>query len=391
MFNLKIRLLRKSFTTDKPNIIPDPNELAELLLSSLDKKDPSYESVQWYLIKTIPCFYIPDHSIDNGTVELTSSEFVVFYKGSTTKANIELLTEGVKKLNNFMGVVAHWELHTNNEELGIEPNTFPWREGVNMTCLNGLNFGYLYKQNVPKPNVLIKSPQRLTLSIDKEVELEYILKFLNSLHKLLVKSCPFNYQAIGSHMNTFIGDQESLYYNFHLNDNGCINEVYIESLAGITDEIVRLFDKPLHCLFFEDQQEFNVSFKSNEYFIPKEGTHFITVIPGFVTGKIKVGGQLKYTPAGSFLSSVNHQLSTGNRTFVEMHQEGDWVAAEIPGIGITKTRSKVVESALTGLRGGRRSMTSDAYQVEVITEKPVVLRNIGAQRRFGLGRLGIIS
>ena len=391
MFNLKIRLLRKSFTTDKPNIIPDPNELAELLLSSPDKKDPSYESVQWYLIKTIPCFYIPDHSIDNGTVELASSEFVVFYKGSTTKANIELLTEEVKKLNIYHGVVASWSNHNKTEELGMEPNTFPWREGENMMTLNGLNFGYLYKQNVPKPQILVSSPQRLTLTIDKEVELENAIRFLNSLHKLLVKSCPFNYQAIGSHMNSFIGDEESLYYNFHLNDNGNVGEIYIESLGGITDEIVKLFDEPLHCLFFEDQVEFNVSFKNNEYFISKEGTHFITVIPGFVTGKIKVGGQVKHTPAGSFLSSINHQLSTGNRNTVEMHQEGDWAVADIPGIGITKTRSKVVESALTGLRGGRRSMTSDAYQVEVITEKPVVLRNIGAQRRFGLGRLGIIS
>ena len=74
-----------------------------------------------------------------------------------------------------------------------------------------------------------------------------------------------------------------------------------------------------------------------------------------------------------------------------MYQEGDWTVGNIPGIGITKTRCGVVESALTGLRGGRRSMTSDAYQVEVITEKPVLLRNIGAQRRFGVGRLGVVG
>ena len=391
MFNLKIRLLHKSFLSDKPNIVPDPNELAELLLSTLDKNDPAYESVAWYLSKTIPCFYLPDHSISNGRVELSGNELVIFYKGSTTKQNIEVLAEGVKKLNSYSNVVANWSIHNKTEDLGIEPNTFPWREGVNMTSVNELSFGYLYKEEVPKSDVLIKSPQRLTLSIDNEVALENAQKFLNSLHRILVKSCPFNYQAIGSYMNSFISDNESLYYNFHLNDNGCINEIYIESLAGITDEIVRLFDEPLRCLFFEDQQEFHVSFKNNEYFIPKEGKHFITVIPAFVTGKVKVGGQLKHTPAGSFLSSVNHQLSTGNRSTVEMYQEGDWTVADIPGIGITKTRSRVVESPLTGLRGGRHSMTTDAYQVEVVLERPVVLRNIGAQRRFGLGRLGVIG
>lgn len=391
MFTLKIKLLTKSFKSKHPNIIPDPKELSELLLSSLDKRNPSYKSVQLYLNKTIPCFYIPEHTVEDGNVKLDSSELVVFYKGSTTKSNIDLLAEGAKNLNSYRGVLASWKIHNKEEDLGFEANTFPWRDGENMTSLNGLQFGYLYKTEVPKPEILVPSPQRLTLVIDKEIELLNAQRFLNSLHRILVKSCPFNYQAIGSHMNDFISDYDSLYYNFHINDNGKVSEIYIESLGGITDEIVKLFDEPLRCLFFEDQQEFHVSFQNNEYFIPKQGTHFITVIPAFVTGKIKVGGQLKHTPAGSFLSSINHQLSTGNRNRVAMYEEDGWAIAEIPGIGITKTRCTLVESPLTGLRGGRRSMSDDAYQVEVITEKPVLLRNIGAQRRFGVGRLGLIS
>lgn len=380
---IKIRLLTGVLPSS--DIIPDPVNIFSSIIDCLDSTDPNYSSALHWLQKTTPCFYIPNHSIDADTATLETNTIYVFYRATTVKSNVDLVVKSISKLSSYNGVTASWSAHHDQEEIDVQANCFAYKFGVERSHPRGTSIHYLLNQPIPKAEVSFKAPQTITLNVSPAFDLSLAPKFLNSFHKLLVSKFPFNFQTTGSFGNEFTSEEESISYRFKSAD-GVVDEISMTCLTGISDEIQHLLEESLVGNFFDTKTEYRFELNSNEYFVVSNSTKFRSITPAFSTGKIKDTGNLKLTPGGSFLQSINHILNSAKRA-PDLVQEGDWVCGHIEKAGMVKVRCSPVEAPYSAKRGGRRALSDQAYEVEIITEHAINLSSIGAARKFGCGQL----
>ena len=380
---IKIRLLQGVVPTTK--IIPDPLDIFNAVVETLDPNHPSYQSTYRWLENTTPCFYVPDHSVDGSIAKLETNNIVVFYKSTTVRTNVEFVMSSITSANQYAGQTASYSAHHDYEEIDVVPNCFAYKTGVERLLPRGGSVHYLLNQPIPKAEVSFKAPQTITLKVSPAFDISLAPNLLNSFHKLLVSKFPFNSQTTGSHGNEFTSEEESIFYRFNSTDD-IISEISLTCLTGISDEISNIFAETLVGCFFQSQTEYKFDLKSNEYFVAGNSTHFKSITPAFSTGKIKDTGNLKLTPSGSFLQSVNHILNHA-KTAPELFYEGEWICGRIGTAGLVKVRTRAVEAPYRAKRGGRRALSDQAYEVEVITEHPINLLAIGSARKFGCGQL----
>ena len=288
----------------------------------------------------------------------------------------------------FKGATASWSAHTKHEECPAA-NTFAFKFGPYKKGHPTRSSVYYQSpgEDFPRASVSFNAPQRLTLNVSPSVSAENALKLTNGLHKYLVKSVPFNSQLTGSAGNVFIEEKDSLFYQYHQDETDQISQVSLTSYNGISDELILYFQKDREVIIGEEKLTLNVSLHRNDYFIPSTSTRFTALTPCFPTGTIKPNAKsLKYTAAGGFLQSINHTIN-GARHAPELSQEDEWVCGRIEKAGLVKVRCYPIEAPYRATRGGRRALTEQAYQVDVITEVPILLHSIGMHRRYGCGVL----
>lgn len=374
----QIRLLKRQFITDRKHLVPSVIEVANAFLDKINKSHQDYASIEDYFKKVVPIYYIPDHKIERGVVELEETTFYVSFAKSLPRHKREHIESTVASINSFMGQPAAWSV----SEEKVAFNCFRSQRGVlvgGFSCVHH----YLLNEPLPKPTVTFKAPQRIVMAIQGEVREDDALKLMNSFHKRLVSEFPHNCQCVGRYMNEFVSNEESLYLSWKA-EKGIISNVIIEALTGITNEIIDFLANGFDAIFFQEELNLKFTMESNEYTaITEPSNHFKSITPVNVPMATKDSSLTKGAEATIIQNILNiigdEKLDKSTLTRVD-----DWIVATTESLGELCVKA-TKESDATTIRGGRSSAGS--YNVEVVSEKPVELLSIGAHRKYGAGRL----
>lgn len=377
----QIRLLQKTFETTRSHLIPSQIELVNSILSVLDKSSENYGSIEQYLKRCYPSFYIPEYTIDNGVASVSEATFYVQFSTSLPKHKKQELVAATTKLGSFLGQTACW-----TECEPVDLNCFQAREGT-MVGAYGKTLRYLHNQELPKAPVSFSAPQRIVMAVEGKVSSNDSLKLTNSIHKRIVSEFPYNQQATGRYMNVFTPERESIFLSCKT-DNDMISHVVFECVTGITDEIIDFLANGFDATFFQEQIDLRFTMESNEYVSePEAAHHYKSINPVCFQIAPKADTSMTKSAAASVMHSifqvlgVNEKLNTSNLKRVD-----GFLVASTESLGELCVRTEKVEGGVQ-IRGGRAS--GSCYNVEIVCERPIQLTSLGAHRKFGSGRLAI--
>lgn len=390
MIIIQIRFPKKEIQLPpEGHLIPHPKAIAMQLMSCLDPSYERHNQLLRFLEGSVPFFSIPSHQTTEGRTTLDSTTLYIKYTTTIPKQDWEHIRDRVSRISKFLGNTAAWTVVDKKSD-EVPCNCFTYKDGGIEREGFGKTFHYYLNEDLPRSPVSFSAPQRITLSVDADLDANLGLKTTNSFHKYLVKSLPHNYQASGGYMNSRTPDEQSLYYDW-IETDGKITGLTISCSTGINDELIEFLHQDHQCHFFQEQLPVSIKFVSNQYYIEEAHNKFKSIKPVFAPGLVKSGITTNpfKSPQGAILNSIRYTLDPTNKTplYVDNYDYNS-IEAVLPVLGRVKVTAVPEETDINGVRGGRVNYNANnAYSVVVETENAAVLKAAGQHRKWGVGKL----
>ncbi len=420
------------------------NTSGNLVLSDL------YQGILSKLASTLPSFYIPKHRVEGyfsfncsnehitylntnerqRTVVESFSQFSFDDKVIFAGYDLELSVEEEDALEvvlenlQYLGrseYSAEWSI-VNKLPNGIEFNCVPSGDGliqsmaintelndyINLSLMSTKEYrmlgyhtnpamkyvSYLMNPSTPKPHKTNNSSKAYHTAViafnpKRPVDGACGLIWTDLLHKTLVKHMPESNKFTGSKNFSYVEEESKMWIRWEVDSNDDIDQFVLCSTSPFTPDEINTLKRVKLLYNRENEASIQLLGFSKDYF--KESTRFKSTTPVLLYTNPRKNN-LKRSCEGQVINTILFNLQSNEDYRVEKvndlrkNDDGS-VTGTLDGFGDVTVKVLQVHHGINKRRGKRESPFPIGFDIEVITETPMVIPAVGFARRFGAGSL----